>query len=116
MFGIIDSNSASLRPGRGRRGGVVESRPYDGSKVTQADTCHCVHCSMSWLYVKGSGRLTGWCFRCNGMLCGQAHCIARGCVPKERWLDLLEAGIPGELINESHVKVSVSVPGSIILG
>lgn len=55
-----------------------------------ADTVQCVHCGGHFVMVKGSGKTRGWCFKCNGMICGPS---CRECLPKEKWLDMKEKGL-----------------------
>lgn len=72
-----------------RAGGVIL---VDG--VCVADTIKCVHCGRHWIAIKGSGRVRGWCFKCNGPFCGPT-CTA--CYPIEQRLDDFEKGILPEL-------------------
>lgn len=60
-------------------------------ELTTGFTYSCCHCQATWIYQKGSGRLRGWCQRCNGYVCGPT-CVE--CVPIERRLDNIEAGRP----------------------
>lgn len=55
--------------------------------VTVADTLQCVHCGGHWVPRTGSGRVRGYCSRCNGPVCGRKCAV---CVPLERWLDTVE--------------------------
>lgn len=57
----------------------------DGRQV--ADTLQCVHCGGHWVPQKGSGRVRGWCTRCQGPVCGLS--CAR-CLPLEKALDLMD--------------------------
>lgn len=123
MFGIQDSRSHSLRPTRGRRSGVVVSKPYDGSAETQFDTWQCVHCSLTQRHEPGSGRLRGYCLRCPGFTCGRPECVRRGHVSKDEELDQMSRGILWEHVSETHRPIVASVPdgvprspGGIILG
>lgn len=50
----------------------------DGVQV--ASTVQCVHCSAHWAFQPGSGKLRGWCFKCQGPLCGHPNCLV-ACVP-----------------------------------
>ena len=104
--------SASIRHVRGRAAGTLIVHPKDGGREVQRDTVQCVHCSYSWVYLPGSGRIRGWCWRCHGIICGQPCCEARGCVSLEQELVLLEQGIPWERIGAGLLPVSVSVPFS----
>lgn len=71
--------------------GTLIITPLDGSKEQQIDLCQCVHCQKTWLMQPGSGRLRGYCGRCNGYVCGSHACFeCKG--PWERYCDLAEAG------------------------
>lgn len=98
------------------RRGVVISTDREADRVVETKLKRCVHCSLTWAPHRGSGRLVGWCERCAGDLCGREVCVRRGCVHFERELELLEQGIPWELIHESMNPVIVAVPRSIIEG
>lgn len=62
----------------------------------------CVHCQYMWAYVRGSGRVRGFCACCYGLLCMRAECaleqqrhlawaqargwvLTRRCIPFEEW-------------------------------
>jgi hypothetical protein len=74
-----------------RPAGYTVSSDFDGG-LHEADTLQCVHCGLHWQVVKGSGRVRGFCMRCNGVTCGQKKCGE--CVPSEQQLDNQEAGLP----------------------
>lgn len=65
---------------------------FDGGSATGwtqiGDTLQCVHCGGHWMPVPGSGRRRGWCYRCDGPLCGHDVCFT--CIPEEKWLELCE--------------------------
>jgi hypothetical protein len=61
----------------------------DGQEV--AHTLQCFHCGTHWIPMKGSGRMRGFCHRCNGVLCGADPCM-RYHIPKEAQLDLADGG------------------------
>jgi hypothetical protein len=42
--------------------------------TVERDTLQCVHCGKHWFVVKGSGRMRGFCMKCNGVHCGGQHC------------------------------------------
>jgi hypothetical protein len=67
-----------------RAGGVIL---MDG--VSVADTVMCVHCGKHWISLPGSGRIRGWCFKCNGPFCGP-DCTE--CYPLQKRLDDYEKG------------------------
>lgn len=60
----------------------------DGQQV--ADTLQCVHCGMHWDRKPGSGTVRGWCWNCNGVLCGKEKCVTE-CKPLEKWLEEVES-------------------------
>lgn len=47
-------------------------------------TVSCVHCQYTWIYKPGSGKKRGWCYNCNGFICGP-KCIE--CIPYEKKLE-----------------------------
>ena len=78
---IINGNRAS--------GYIVRGVPSDQSvsgKIETIETRMCVHCGAQWIYKPGSGRLRGWCLKCNGLLCGKQECIQYH-VPLEARID-----------------------------
>jgi hypothetical protein len=67
-----------------------ERRPHgailmDGQEV--AHTLQCVHCGNHFISMKGSGKIRGWCRRCNGPICGPKCHV---CVPFEKQLEAME--------------------------
>ena len=63
-------------------GGII----IDGHHI--ADTMKCCHCGYTWIPVKGSGRLRGFCTGCNHVTCGAKECDE--CDPFERKLERIE--------------------------
>ena len=63
--------------------------PEHGSEV-HTDFLQCVHCQGVWPVRPGSGKVRGFCLKCNGPICGpQCHdCIG----PWEKRLEMFEAG------------------------
>jgi hypothetical protein len=61
----------------------------DGMHV--ADTMTCKHCGHTWIPVKGSGKVRGWCMKCNGPTCGHPACDE--CKPFEQQLTEYEKGV-----------------------
>lgn len=49
-------------------GGII----VDGVHV--ADTIQCAHCGKHWIPVKGSGKIRGFCTKCNAKHCGEPVC------------------------------------------
>lgn len=54
------------------------------------DTFQCCHCQAHFTVIPGSGRVRGFCTRCNHVTCGKPGCDP--CVPFEQKLDNMEAG------------------------
>lgn len=79
---------------------------YPEGKIIEADTLQCVHCGAHWEVKPGSGKLRGFCSRCNGPVCGPK---CSECVPAEQQLENIESGIT---IN--HVPVVVPVKRLIV--
>ena len=57
----------------------------DGQEV--AHTLQCVHCGSHFISRKGSGKIRGWCTRCNGPVCGPSCAV---CTPFEKKLEMME--------------------------
>lgn len=55
----------------------------DGREVCETKTC--CHCGHIWQWVKGSGRLRGYCKGCDGITCGNAACDP--CIPWQQKMD-----------------------------
>jgi len=94
-----------------QRSGILISMPIDNDRVQQQDTVSCCHCGRVWLWVKGSGRVRGWCMRCNGVTCGNQACDE--CVPMLQMIQNLENGMSYEEARR-HRNIIVSVPGLIL--
>ncbi len=60
----------------------------DGKDV--GTTKQCCHCGGHFLSVKGSGKLRGYCPKCDAITCGDIKCCP--CMPFEKKLDLYEKG------------------------
>lgn len=71
-------------------------------ELTEGQTISCVHCQLSWMLVKGSGRVRGFCTNCMGYVCGPA-CME--CIPAERKIENLEAGL--DLNTPAPIKIFV---------
>ena len=79
--------------------------PAAGGEV-HTDTKMCCHCGQHFPYKAGSGRIRGWCTRCNAMTCGKPEC--HECFPIEQRLDLYEKGwLPSLLSPMSDLKIKV---------
>ena len=84
--------------------GIITSTPYDGGPAVTTDLVSCAHCAYTWAWVKGSGRMRGFCTRCNGITCGRPWCNANGCVCRMRQIENMEQGKP-----DSYRPIIVSV-------
>ncbi len=81
MFG----DNVLLRPD-----GFIEITDLDG-KITRQETVQCNHCGCHWVHNPGSGKIRGYCSKCNGYFCGPA---CAKCVPTEQLLENIEQGKP----------------------
>lgn len=61
-----------------------------GATLDETDTLMCVHCQFTWQFKPGSGIERGYCYRCNGVLCGKQSCMI-SCNPFEAVIELKEA-------------------------
>ena len=61
-----------------------------GETLDESDTLMCVHCQFTWQFKPGSGVERGYCYRCNGVLCGKHSCMI-SCNPFEAVIELKEA-------------------------
>ncbi len=68
-------------------GYMVTTDPVGG--ISEADTLQCVHCGCHWRVEPGSGKVRGYCTRCNGPICGPK---CQQCVPAEQQLENIEQG------------------------
>jgi hypothetical protein len=55
-----------------------------------ADTLKCCHCGHIWIPIKGSGRVRGWCTKCNAVTCGSQECHT--CYPFDKKIEDYEKG------------------------
>lgn len=69
-----------------RNGLIILDDPETG--IVEIDTLQCVHCGLEFPHCPGSGKIRGFCTRCNGPTCGCAKCGE--CVPMEAQLEILE--------------------------
>ncbi len=94
-------------------GSGLTSEPLEGGPAVLHDTVQCCHCQYTSTWVVGSDKWWGSCSRCGGLTCGRTCCRSRGCVYKERELDLMEKGIAWGDIHEGMNPIMASVPGII---
>lgn len=50
-------------------------------RLVEVEFRQCSHCQHSWQYSPGSGITRGWCYHCNGLLCGRKECFKMTCAP-----------------------------------
>lgn len=91
---------SSLRP----HGFLEIADPDAPGGIICGETLQCCHCGGHWMIQPGSGRIRGFCMRCNGPVCGPG---CAECVPMERQLELAEAAAAGQV---DAKPVSASVP------
>lgn len=71
-----------------REAGYIEIvDPGSDTPLLRERTYKCVHCGCHRQIVRGSGEVHGFCYRCNGFICG-AKCLE--CVPEEMMLEIME--------------------------
>jgi hypothetical protein len=58
--------------------------------IQEVGTLQCCHCQAHWTLKPGSGNVRGFCFKCNGPVCGP-KCAGK-CVPAEQMLENMETG------------------------
>lgn len=86
--------------------GFFEVTNLDG-ETTRGETLQCCHCGGHWQLVKGSGRVRGFCTRCNQVTCGSESCMQ--CLHWEAKLEVIEG-------TRNPTAVSVPVGGSVSAG
>lgn len=74
----------------------IVSDPGADRPLAEYSTLQCVHCGRHWTIVPGSGRVRGFCGRCNGPTCGP-RCDGK-CVPEELMLENLARGRPRDFV------------------
>lgn len=98
----------------GKRRSVMVSRDRERDRETVTEYVMCCHCGRHWQYQVGSGRLRGFCLRCNDITCGPLCPVGDNCVPVQQFLENLERGLT---LQEAcrHRPISVSA-GGVLLG
>lgn len=61
----------------------------DGKRLWEGEVKQCIHCQYTWPHVPGSGRLFGFCMKCNGLTCGKDKCDT--CYHNEKQIEDIEA-------------------------
>lgn len=72
----------------GKAKGYAVIEADDGNR-SEADTVQCCHCQYVMFVKPGSGRERGYCYNCNGIVCGKQACMDR-CLPFEAKLEAWE--------------------------
>jgi hypothetical protein len=81
----------------------------DGKEV--AHTLQCGHCGAHWVPIKGSGRVRGFCSKCNKVLCGAEKCL-RYHIPIEVQLDFQDGGgRSAPAATRERIKIVEKFPG-----
>ena len=71
---------------------VLEKSLSTGVYEEVGQALQCPHCQMIWQLQPGSGKVRGFCFRCNAATCGKQGCDAR-CEPWEAQLERMESRV-----------------------
>ena len=87
--------------------GVTTFTPLDGGPPVTRDLVCCVHCGYTWAWQPGSGRVRGFCMKCNGLLCGRKCCRGRPCQHWMKGIENMEAGRP----EDAPAAPRIIVPG-----
>lgn len=82
---MSDKKLTTLRP----HGWLYTVGP--SGEQSEHETHQCVHCGGHFVMVRGSGKLRGYCSRCDGLVCGPG---CADCVPVEVLLENIEKGRP----------------------
>lgn len=78
-----------------REAGIITvADPGMDRPILEAGTLQCCHCGAHWQIKPGSGNVRGFCFKCNGPVCGP-NCAGK-CRPAEQLLENIEAGRPDD--------------------
>lgn len=77
--------------------------------IIEADTLQCVHCACHWQVKPGSGKIRGFCMRCNGPICGPK--CSKKCVPAEQQLENIETGKPLDFVPVRSAVPKLWIPG-----
>lgn len=67
--------------------------PGSDKPIVEVATVQCVHCGGHYVPRPGSGIVRGFCFRCNGPICGPG---CKDCVPVDQLLENIEQGRPDD--------------------
>ena len=70
-------------------GEITICDPGSDKPILEAATLRCVHCGAHWQVRPGSGKIRGFCMRCNGPVCSE-KCAE--CIPTEQQLQNMEKG------------------------
>lgn len=72
-------------------GYVIIADPGSDKPILEIASVQCVHCGGHWIPQPGSGKIRGFCMRCNGPICGP---VCQECVPTDLLLENMEKGRP----------------------
>jgi hypothetical protein len=61
---------------------------FGGKLIAEGSLRKCEHCGQVWTYQPGSGKLVGYCYRCDGFKCWKPSC--QDCYPQEQFVEDLE--------------------------
>lgn len=84
--------------------------PY--GEIQEGDTLSCCHCTRHWEVRLGSGRLRGWCSKCQAHTCGSPLCDV--CIPRDQRLDNILAGKPELAPRPAMALVGGDVPAESV--
>lgn len=83
---------------RARASGAILFQDEHGNE-RQEDTMQCCHCGGHWVRRPGSGKVRGFCLRCNDVTCGGPRCD--DCIPQELLMEITEQRI--SLAGKLHI-------------
>lgn len=86
-----------------RPDGYMSATDPEGG-IIEADTLQCVHCGCHWQVTSDSRKVTGYCNRCCGPVCGPK---CQACVPAEQQLQNMEQGRP---LDHRSIKLGAFIP------
>jgi hypothetical protein len=103
-------------PPAGNMTGTLYSTDLETGQVTERKTVACGHCGRHWVWVKGSGRIRGFCRRCQKTTCGPMCKFPAKCVPLEQMLENIERGALSDFpaVDLDFTRISVTTSGLVI--
>ena len=91
--------------------GTLTAQFHDGGPDKITDLVCCIHCGQIFNFGPGMTKGRGWCMKCNGYLCGDAHCRGRPCQHWMFGIENMEAGRPEDAPKPIAVSVTAAPPG-----